>query len=248
MASTFNLPLTNDWAVSAQIHSDSGCWQNHSETNYQTLPVDKLLQQCGENSADYAWMEFIQRFNPLIASIIRRTCREWTGTAPDVVEDLIQETYLKLCANSYSLLANFHSRHPNAFLGCIKTVATNVVYDYFRSARAFKRDIGKNVELDHAIHYLHEGDGEAEWLENKVLLSQIDQLLQQRGDAPAAEKNREIFWLYYREGLTAKAIALMPGTGMTTKGVEGIIARLTKFVKKSLARDPRRRSITAFGN
>src|SRR5947209_11059819 len=125
MASTFNLPSISDWAGPAQIHSGSECWpENPSETNYRTLPVDELLQQCGESSAGSAWMEFIQRFNPLIASVVRRTCREWAGTTPDVVEDLVQETYLKLCANSESLLANFHSRHPNAFLGCIKTVAT----------------------------------------------------------------------------------------------------------------------------
>ena len=207
---------------------------NLGATNYNSLPVDDLLQQCAENTADSAWLEFVQRFDALITSIVRRTCREWPGTPPDVVDDLIQETYLKLCANNFSLLVNFQFRHENAFPGCIKTVATNVVYDFFRSAHAFKRDIAKNVDLDHAINHLHQGDGEEQWLDNKIVMDQIDALLQQRGAGPAKEKDRQIFWLYYRDGLTAKAIATGPGKGMTTKSVEGIIARLTKFVKKHL--------------
>jgi len=246
MASTFNLPSGNDWPVSAQIHSNNGSWQdNHRKTDYQGLSVDELLRQCADTSAGCAWMEFIQRFHPLITTVVRRTCREWPGTPPDVAEDLIQETYLKLCANSSSLLGNFNSRHSNAFLGCIKTVATNVVYDYFRSSRAFKRDVGKNVELDHAINYLHQGDGEAESLDNRILLSEVDRLLQQRGDGPSEEKNRKIFWLYYREGLTAKAIASMSGASMTAKGVEGVIARLTRFVKQSFQAGSLRTSVAA---
>lgn len=207
---------------------------NPHDSNHLALPIDVLLQQCAESTADSAWLEFVQRFDPLITCIVRRTCREWPGTSPDVVDDLIQETYLKLCANNFSLLVNFQSRHANAFPGCIKTIATNVVYDYFRSAHAFKRDIAKNVDLDHAINHLHEGDGEEKWLDNKILMDQIDVLLQQRDAGSAKENDRQIFWLYYRDGLTAKAIAMSFGKGMTTKSVEGIIARLTKFVKKHL--------------
>lgn len=207
---------------------------NPSKATYHSLPVDDLLQQCAENTAGFAWLEFVQRFDALITSIVRRTCREWPGTPPDVVEDLIQETYLKLCANNFALLVNFQSRHINAFPGCIKTVATNVVYDYFRSAHAFKRDVAKNVELDHAINHLHEGNGEEKCLDNKILMDQIDVLLRQRGTGPARDKDRHIFWLYYRDGLTAKAIATSFEKGITTKAVEGVIARLTRFVKKHL--------------
>ncbi len=207
---------------------------NLGEANHLALPIDDLLQQCAESTADSAWLEFVQRFDPLITCIVRRTCREWPGTPLDVVEDLIQETYLKFCANNFSLLVNFQSRHINAFPGYIKTVATNVVYDFFRSAHAFKRDVAKNVELDHAINHLHEGDGEEKCLDNKILMDQIDALLRQRGNGPAKEKDRQMFWLYYRDGLTAKAIATSIGKGTTTKAVEGIIARLTKFVKREL--------------
>ncbi len=217
----------------------------NDSTNCQALSVDELLRQCAGESADHAWTEFIQRFDRLIGSIVSRICREWIGTASDVVEDLIQETYLKLCANRYSLLVNFQSRHPNAFLGYIKTVTTNVVYDHFRSVHACKRDIGKNVELDYAMNYLQTGHGQAESLENTILLSEIDNLLQQRSSGPAAEKDRKIFWFYYRDGLTAKAIASTSGIDLTVKRVEGIIARLTRFVKKSLKRDDQRSTMTA---
>jgi RNA polymerase sigma-70 factor (ECF subfamily) len=249
MTSISTLPSTSDLAVSAQMHPVGGTWPEiHDDKNCQTLPVDELLRQCAENPDHHAWTEFTQRFDRLIVSIINRVCREWTGTSPEVVEDLIQETYLKLCTNGYSLLANFQSRHPNAFLGYIKTVTTNVVYDYLRSAHAFKRDIGKNVELDQAMNYLHTGHGQAESLENAIILNEIDHLLVQRGAGLAEEKDRKIFWLYYRDGLTAKAIASTSGIDLTVKGVEGIIARMTKFVKKSLGGDAQRNRITASGS
>jgi RNA polymerase sigma-70 factor, ECF subfamily len=201
----------------------------------QSLPVWELLRACTDDSSDHAWTEFIQRFHRLITGVVSRLCREWAGTSPDVVEDLIQETYLKLCANNYSLLVNFHSQHPYAFLGYIKTVTTNVVYDYLRSAHASKRDVGRNVELDQTLDYLVASHGEAESLEKTVLLREIDHLLLQRGDGPSEQNERAIFWLYYRDGLTAKEIASRPGTRSTIKRVEGIIARLTKLVRKSVA-------------
>src|SRR5436305_12679220 len=146
---------------------------NLGATNYNSLPVDDLLQQCAENTADSAWLEFVQRFDALITSIVRRTCREWPGTPPDVVDDLIQETYLKLCANNFSLLVNFQFRHENAFPGCIKTVATNVVYDFFSSAHASKRDVDNNLVIDNPINYLHKATGVLQYLTYYILMDQL---------------------------------------------------------------------------
>jgi RNA polymerase sigma-70 factor (ECF subfamily) len=48
-------------------------------------------------------------------------------------------------------------------------------------------------------------------------------------------RDRLIFWLYYRTGLTASAIAKLPGVGLTPSGVESAVGRLTKLVKAALA-------------
>jgi len=44
-----------------------------------------------------------------------------------------------------------------------------------------------------------------------------------------------VFWLYYRAGFTASAIASLPTVGLTTKGVESLIFRLTRIVRENLA-------------
>src|SRR5437667_159549 len=44
-------------------------------------------------------------------------------------------------------------------------------------------------------------------------------------------RSRLIFWLYYRSGLSASAIASIPNIGLTTKGVESALLRLTRLVR-----------------
>jgi RNA polymerase sigma-70 factor (ECF subfamily) len=46
-----------------------------------------------------------------------------------------------------------------------------------------------------------------------------------------------IFLLYYRQGLTASEIAALPALGLTTKGVESIIARLTHMIRSHIAHE-----------
>ena len=57
-------------------------------------------------------------------------------------------------------------------------------------------------------------------LELKVLVREIDKQL---GCPP---RDRNVFWLYYREGLTAAEIAAIPAVGLSVKGVESLIHRM----------------------
>jgi RNA polymerase sigma-70 factor (ECF subfamily) len=43
-----------------------------------------------------------------------------------------------------------------------------------------------------------------------------------------------IFWLYYEQGMTAKAIAALPSINLTSKGVESAISRLTRLVREQV--------------
>jgi RNA polymerase sigma-70 factor (ECF subfamily) len=201
---------------------------------YQSLPVEELLHECSRNPRPGAWAEFTERFDQPIARIISSLCRKMGQASFDVVDDLTQETYLRLCANNYSLLVNFRPQHANAFWGYIRDAATSVVYDYLRSRHAIKRDAASTVDLDHAVHYVQATRGRVESLENEILLNEIDDLLLRRGTGLTQEKERKIFWLYYRDGLTAQAISSLPDMGLTVKGVESALLRLTRFVKKSL--------------
>jgi RNA polymerase sigma-70 factor, ECF subfamily len=202
--------------------------------DYKSLSDDELVRECAaENPSPEAWQEFIRRFQRLIGAVALRACRQWGETAPDVVEDMVQETFLKLYANR-AKLKNFQSQHENAFLGYLKVLTANVVYDYFRKIYADVRDPRRTVELNDAIHQFHDSVASMDDTEKKIFFKEVDELLRRRGTGADQEKERAIFWLYYRHGLTAREIASIPGIGMGVKGVESAIHRLTLYVKEEL--------------
>jgi DNA-directed RNA polymerase specialized sigma24 family protein len=45
-----------------------------------------------------------------------------------------------------------------------------------------------------------------------------------------------LFWLYYRQGLTAEEIASMTGAGLTAKGVESALRRVAKWLRGEIQR------------
>ena len=208
--------------------------QNLPGMKHQALADDDLVRECAEHPCHEAWAEFIRRFHRLIAGVALRACREWSQTAPDVVEDMVQNTFLKLCADKFALLRRFQSHHTGAFLGYLKTVTANVVYDHFRAEHAGKRDVGSTTELNEAIHQFQKEVGSMSPADMELFLNEINDLLRQRGSGPVEERERAIFWLHYRHGLTAKEIASIPSMNLTVKGVESVIHRLMLHVKEAL--------------
>jgi len=60
---------------------------------------------------------------------------------------------------------------------------------------------------------------------------QIERCLAQLASEPNFARHHAIFWLHYRQGLTAKAISQLPAIPLGTKGVESTLLRLTRYVK-----------------
>src|SRR5882672_2870924 len=58
-----------------------------------------LLSLCLRSHDELLWTEFIHRSQPVIAGVVIKSIRRWTRPNPSLVDDLVQETYLKLCAN-----------------------------------------------------------------------------------------------------------------------------------------------------
>jgi hypothetical protein len=75
----------------------------------------------------------------------------------------------------------------------------------------------------------HGGQGR---IEREILLKQIDRCLEVCSQGPEQERDRLIFWLHYQHGMSAKAIAGLPAVGLTAKGVESALLRLTRIVRE----------------
>jgi len=63
-----------------------------------------------------------------------------------------------------------------------------------------------------------------------ALLAQLDEKLRSAPEA-VSERDRALFWLYYLQGYTAEEIARLSGAGLTAKGVESAIRRVTAWLR-----------------
>ena len=211
----------------------------------RSLPPDRLIAACVATRDESVWAEFIRRFHPLVSTVVLRTARQWGEPIPSLIDDLTQETYLKLCANDCRLLKNFRSQYPCAIFGFLKVVTANVVHDHFKASRAAKRGAGG------VLATLQDADGNgndvagtcsrspSSTIEETILLGEIDRCLGKGVGPSELGRSRRIFWLYYRCGLSARAIAALPNIQLTTKGVESTILRLNRLVRKAFTQHPK---------
>jgi len=206
-----------------------------SVPDYMALPTSELIRACADGEVA-AWQEFIRRFNRIIAITAYRAARRWGGDALAVVDDLTQETYLKLCADDARVLREFDSLRQDAIYAFLKVVTSNVANDYFKRLRAGKRGGSRSdAPLDDA-----ERNGSAvgpsgdAHVERAVLLKEVDACFCTVAPEQTHERDRTIFWLYYRQGLTAKEIMELPFKDLSLKGVESILHRLTRLVRTRL--------------
>jgi RNA polymerase sigma-70 factor, ECF subfamily len=116
-------------------------------------------------------------------------------------------------------------------LGYIKTIAVNIVHDHFRSALAAAR--GARAEQIEQDLILDDSSG----IERKLTIDQIEKVLTEVTAGDDQEKQRTIFWLYYRQGVTAKPIAAIPTIGLKPRQVETTIINLTKKICDHVKRE-----------
>ncbi len=201
--------------------------------DYGSLSPNQLVQECLRAGNEAAWEEFLNRFHTLIATVVARTARRWNVTAPAMLEDLVQEVYLKLCADHCQSLRDFQGVHADSLFAYLKVTAANLVQDHFKARQARKRGSGlADQSLDLADPPDRAGGhGSREELEQTVLLKQIGHVLSEEG---YSRVHRSLFWLYYRQGYTAAALAAIPAVDLTVKGVESLLLRMTRSVRDRL--------------
>src|SRR5438270_2967353 len=203
------------------------------------LSVKELISYCLDSQDEAGWNEFVRRFQPLIAGVVTKSVFRRKRPKPDLIDDLVQETFLKLCANNFRALRNFSFKDDHGFFGFLKVVASHVVEDYFRVQNSQKHGSGKDEEdLDDSRMPLPSGSHSTQPVENAILMGQIERCLDKLASEPNYARDSAIFWLYFRQGLTAKAISKLPDITLSTKGVESTLLRLTRYVKACFTDPP----------
>ncbi|MBZ5533990.1 MAG: sigma-70 family RNA polymerase sigma factor [Acidobacteriia bacterium] len=212
----------------------------------QELSSQELVQLCLAQQDEAMWLEFVRRFQPLIAGVVLKSIRRWARVTPEVVDDLVHDTYVKLFANNCRALRRFNFEHDHSFFGFLKCVASNVVQDHLRSTYSQKRGSGRDDEdLEVIQHSVAADNRPADAMEREVLIREIEKCLVCQPSDDNVTRDCTLFWLYYRQGLTAKAISRLPGIGLTVKGVESSLLRTTRLVRERMGNPPLRKKKTS---
>lgn len=199
-------------------------------------PVNELARACAHSADAAEWEEFLRRCAPVATQVAARVTRMWRGTAtPSLVDDIVQEVFLKLCEQERRILRQFSPRGEDSFLALLRVVSASVANDFFRRQHSEKRG-GKVVTvLLEDVPATPEAPREGSaGMEREVLFSEFDQMLSSAPGA-TARRDRNLFWLYYLQGLTADEIASLPQFGLSAKGVESALRRITTWLRKRMA-------------
>ncbi|HWX94183.1 MAG TPA: sigma-70 family RNA polymerase sigma factor [Terriglobales bacterium] len=205
-------------------------------TRYSSLSLKDLVCLCAGPCDDAAWEEFVSRVGRPISLTIMRTASLWGEPSRSLVEDLVQITYLKLWEDGCRLLREFAIQHPEAILGYLKKTAANATHDYFKHGRS-QSSGGDNAHVstsDVDPEAGKEVHGSEEKIAFGVFLNEIDEHLKHCLTGPDRQRDRMIFWLYFRQGMSTKEIASLPTIGLSTKGVGSVIERLKHGIREQI--------------
>ncbi len=200
----------------------------------QQPKLSELIRSCSERSDEPAWDALVTYLQPIVVRAVWRAASRSGNPTGSLVEDLTQEAFLKLCGNQFELLRRQSVRSDQEIRGYVGVIVQNLVRDHFRHESAEKRappggfvdparfddDIGESHDVDET--------------ERELLLDQIDAILIGHLPAETVERDRRIFWMHYRLGMSARAISAVPGLGLRIKGVESRLFQLRVLVKENV--------------
>ena len=215
---------------------DSKLSSTPSPTRYASLALKDIVCLCAGPRDDEAWEEFVFRVGKPISLTVIRTASLWGEPSRSLVEDLVQATYLKLWEDGCRLLRDFAVQHPEAILGYLKKTAANATHDYFKHvhSQSFGGDRPQVSTSDVDPEGGNEALGSQERIAFGVLLNEIDEHLKRGLTGPDQKRDRMIFWLYFRQGMSTREIASMPTIGLGAKGVGSVIERLKHCIREQI--------------
>lgn len=197
--------------------------------------LEDLLQACAAGD-EAAWAEFLGRFHRIVAATVVKGLLAARIQPSAFADDLIQEVYMRLCANERRALREFTGANELAFCGFLRRVAYNAVQDHLRSR--------KNRPNEPLPDDLQVKSADFQDLDFQLLLGEIVDLLDMVVPPETAERDKTLFLLYFRQGLSARSIAGLPDMGLSEKGVESALLRMTKQLRVLMASQSQKGSST----
>ncbi len=217
--------------------------------NLTNLTNNELVELCAQQPDNRsAWMEFYDRFDERIWLVVYRECKQKEiakHSAPfrQVVQDLVQDVYVRLVENDCKALKDFIGISENSIFTWLGIVAKNVVRNYSIKMGAKKRPlIGNSIDDIKAISKIQiakdkvstvyingEDDFSVEYLKEE-----IEEILERHLRGKGKERNKLIFKLYIYEGFSPDEIASHLKFSLSVKTVRNIISDIKRELREEL--------------
>lgn len=192
----------------------------------------RLLARCLQTGTNEDWQRLTAVLQPLIMGVAYRTASRWQPSVQkELVDDLAQEIFLKLLDQDAKALRRFTPTGPDSLFSFVKVIAANHVFDRMKSRvpRRQGGDSGREALTDNTTSAPN-----SHFSEQRLLVRSIEDALIAVTQGENSSRDRAIFLLHYRHGLTAEAIAKISHFGLSTKGVESTVHRLRASIRRTL--------------
>lgn len=174
------------------------------------LKLDRILQQLAHDDKA-ALQELFNYFYPRLYNFSRSFLKLEEG-----IDDILQEVFIRIWENRRNI------KTPETFNAYIFTITRNLLLNELRSRLNNEKTKAKIFKKSVAGEYLL-----SDQIEFDELKEQVDQMV-----AGLPEKQREVFLLSRKEGLSYKEIATK--LGIAEKTVEYHISQAIGILKKKL--------------
>jgi len=216
----------------------------------RNVRLARLMALCARDRQNaLLWAEFLRRVTPKIRCFIRGTLQQSLGgymseghpmTTPGGTQekDLFQSTIVRLVENDCAVMRRFSGNTDEEVIAYLAVVTRSVVRDCLRKELAQRRPT--SCALAEAPTAANGGAAALRrepQAERAVLLREIRELCERTLHPPEAalpSRDRLIFELRFREGLSARQIARCEGVRLTKTGVEKVLARLTERLRRAV--------------
>jgi RNA polymerase sigma-70 factor, ECF subfamily len=205
----------------------------------------RLARICAYSGRAPEWEQFVRLVTPVVALAARRVSTIWGDDSSQSLNEIVQEVFVKLCENERRILREFEDRGDDSFLKMMRMISASVATDHFRRLQAEKRG-GREALVAPAAAVSAESCADPQATEailQPLLIGQLDRLLRCYPDT-VSTRDRNLFWLYYRHGMTARDISRIPAMGLSPKGVESALLRLTRLLRDTIDSGKPKRAFT----
>jgi RNA polymerase sigma factor (sigma-70 family) len=217
----------------------------------------ELISRCADRPEDSGlWAEFLRRFAGKIKHFIRGTLRQSMGSelhgASLSVDsqatqeaDLFQNTILKLVENRCTVLKRFSGKAEDDLMAYLAVIARSVVRDHFRRLRAQKRGpwTASIISPEASEQMGKPGALPRAWqnsMEQAILAKELEHVSLETIRIYSGDPGRDrlIFHLYFKDGLSTAQIAACEGVGLSKTGIEKTLNRLKDRVRTAVGAEP----------